>query len=95
MYFLHTAGVPIELTSQERRALAALLPELSGDVDEDLFAAMRRTWEVRLANSEYGGQVVAALHREYSWRYIERRTGIDQSTLRSWAAKLSEREEED
>lgn len=70
-----------------REALDALLPDgPGGDLIEDLCQAAREAMRRRVANSRNGGAVLTALHRAgLSWREIERKTGIPQTTARRWA----------
>lgn len=75
-----------DLTPDEVAALAALLPEPTGDLSEDLAAAAKVAMQRRVDNSRLGGAVLAALHRQlHSWREVERVTGIPHATARRWA----------
>jgi hypothetical protein len=78
-----------DLTPEERAALDALVPpdQQSGDLHEDLVTAARVTWKRRVENSELGGKILGALHRDVqSWRIVEYATGIPSATARRWAA---------
>lgn len=69
-------------------SLDALIPpdQQSGHLVNDLVEACREAWERRRRNSKYGGDVIAALHRELrSWREFEHLTGIPHSSARRWA----------
>lgn len=77
-----------DLTPEERAALDSLVPptEQTGKLHDDLVTAARVTWRRRVENSELGGQVLAALHRDVnSWRIVEYATGIPAATARRWA----------
>lgn len=77
-----------ELTPEERDALNALIPpdQQTGRLHDDLVTAARTTWQRRVENSELGGKVLAALHRDVSsWRIVEYATGIPAATARRWA----------
>lgn len=81
--------VMTDLTPDERAALDALVPpeQQTGRLHDDLVAAARVTWTRRLENSELGGKVIGALHRDVkSWRIVEYATGIPSATARRWAA---------
>jgi carboxylesterase type B len=78
-----------DLTPEERAALDALVPpdQQTGQLHDDLVAAARVTWTRRVENSELGGKVIGALHRDVkSWRIVEYATGIPSATARRWAA---------
>ncbi len=83
-------GREITLTTDERRALDALVPpdEQTGDLAADLAAAARETMRRRVENSERGGLVIGALHRAAgSWRTVEFVTGIPAMTARAWSRR--------
>lgn len=78
-----------ELTPDERVALDALVPpdQQTGNLHEDLVTAAKVTWKRRVENSDLGGTVLGALHRDVnSWRVVEYATGIPAATARRWAA---------
>lgn len=78
-----------DLTPDERAALDALVPpdQQTGKLHDDLVAAARTTWKRRVENSELGGKILGALHRDVqSWRIVEYATGIPAATARRWAA---------
>ena len=77
-----------DLSPDERAALDELLPadRQTGDLVADLAAASQVAMERRVTNSDRGGAVIGALHREIqSWRQLEVLTGIPQATARRWA----------
>ena len=88
---MHTALVALDLTEEERAAVLALLSECPFELD-DLISALQRSMQVRRENSQHGGLVIQALHRNgMSWREMANRTGIPQTTLRSWIEPPTER----
>jgi hypothetical protein len=81
------------LSSQERAALDALVPpeQQTGDVRDDLIAAVRESWRRREENTKLGAAVLGALYRSaQSWRTIEFITGVPRTTARRWATPPAE-----
>lgn len=77
-----------DLSPDERAALDALVPpdQQTGKLHDDLVTAARTTWKRRVENSELGGKILGALHRDVqSWRIVEYATGIPAATARRWA----------
>lgn len=85
------------LTDDEQRALNELCPadRRTGDLRQDLIAAVKEAMRRREQNTLDGGAVLQALHREVgTWRTIGKLTGLSFSTANRWGKPFREAERE-